>query len=115
MPPERALREYEHAVSGNFKHSTTPLQQLDGSVGICLSNLGRQTGGPGLVVSNDAVADRDVHVAEGIMSCCNLACSCCEKAEAKSGWDQRSATSDRHSEYRSFAYLVAGRRTQGGI
>jgi hypothetical protein len=62
MAPERALREHEHAVPGNFEHAATPLHQLDGSVWKCISNLGRQTGGPGLVVSNDAVADRDVHV-----------------------------------------------------
>jgi hypothetical protein len=61
MAPERALREHEHAVPGDFEHAATPLHQLDGSVWKCISNLGRQTGGPGLVVSNDAVADRDVH------------------------------------------------------
>jgi hypothetical protein len=61
MAPERALREHEHAIPGDFEYATTPLHQLDGSVWKCISNLGRQTGGPGLVISNDAVADRDVH------------------------------------------------------
>jgi hypothetical protein len=61
MAPERTLREHQYTVPGHFEHPTTPLHQLDGSVWICIPYLGSQTGGPGLVVSNDAVADRDVH------------------------------------------------------
>jgi hypothetical protein len=61
MSPERALGKHEDAVLGDFEHATAPLQQLDGSLRICLANLGRQTGGPRFVVSNDAIANRDVH------------------------------------------------------
>jgi hypothetical protein len=64
MAPECTLREHQYAIPRNFEHSATPLHQLDGSVWICLPYLGCQTGGPGLVVSNDAVTNRDVHVAE---------------------------------------------------
>jgi hypothetical protein len=59
---ERALGEYENTILHDFEHTPTPLQQLDRCVGICFSNLGCQTGGPGFVVSNDAIADSDVHV-----------------------------------------------------
>lgn len=65
MTPERALGEDQHTVPDDFERTTTPLQQLDGCVRISLANLGRQTGGPGLVVSNDAVADCDMHVVSG--------------------------------------------------
>jgi hypothetical protein len=58
---ERPLRKHQHAVVGYLEHTTAPLQQLDRCVWKGPSNLGRQTGGPGFVVSNDAVADRDVH------------------------------------------------------
>jgi hypothetical protein len=62
MAPERTLREHQYTVPGHFEHPTTPLHQLDGSVWICIPYLGSQTGGPGLVISNDAVTDRDVHL-----------------------------------------------------
>lgn len=62
MAPERPLREYEHAISGDFEDATTSLEHLHRGLGVRLPNLGRQTGGPGFVVSNDAVTDRDVHV-----------------------------------------------------
>ena len=61
MAPERPLGKHEHAVFRHFKDATTPLEDLDRRLGIRLSDLGRQTGGPWFVVSNDAIADRDVH------------------------------------------------------
>ena len=61
MAPQCTLREHQYTVPGNFEHPTTPLHQLDGSVWIGVPYLGRQTGGPGLVISNDAITDRDVH------------------------------------------------------
>jgi hypothetical protein len=62
MPLEGALGEHENAILHDFEHTTAPLQQLDRCVGISLLDLGRQTGGPRFVVSNDAVTYRDVHV-----------------------------------------------------
>ena len=64
MAPQRPLREHEHAILRYFEDATTPLEQLHGCIGERLPNLGRQTGGPWFVVSNDAVADRDVHVGD---------------------------------------------------
>ena len=61
MAPERPLGKHEHAVFRHLKDATTPLEDLDRRLGIRLSDLGRQTGGPWFVVSNDAIADRDVH------------------------------------------------------
>jgi hypothetical protein len=68
MALEGALGEHENTILHDFEHTSTPLQQLDRCVGICFPNLGRQTGGPGFVVSNDAVADTDVHVGRGVVS-----------------------------------------------
>ena len=61
MAPERPLGEHENAVFRHFKDATAPLEDLDRRLGIRLSHLGRQTGGPWFVVSNDAVADGYVH------------------------------------------------------
>ena len=61
MTPQGALGEDQYAISCHFENATAPLQQLDGCFGIRLTNLGRQTGGPWFVVSNDAVANRYVH------------------------------------------------------
>jgi hypothetical protein len=62
---ERPLGEHQHAVFRNFEHASASLQQLHRRLGIRGANLGRQTGGPWFVVSNDAVANRDVHGACG--------------------------------------------------
>jgi hypothetical protein len=61
MSPERSLGEYEHSVLGDFEHAAAPLQQLHAGFWKSGSNLGRQTGGPRFVVSNDAVTDGDDH------------------------------------------------------
>ena len=61
MTPERALGEDQHTVPGDFERTAAPLEQLNRRVGIRLLDLGRQTGGPWFVVSNDAVTDRNVH------------------------------------------------------
>ena len=61
MPAQCALGKDKDTVAGDFKNAAAPLQHLDGCVGICLTKLGRQTDGPWFVVSNDAIADRDVH------------------------------------------------------
>ena len=44
-----------------LEHAAGRLYQLHVSVGVGFADLGRQTGGPGLVVSDDAVFDRHTH------------------------------------------------------
>ena len=61
MASECPLGKHEHSVFGDLEHATTPLQQLNVGFRERGSNLGRQTGGPRFVVSNDAVTDRDGH------------------------------------------------------
>jgi hypothetical protein len=53
----------ENAPSVHFDLERAPrgLDQLDLGGGEFLANLGRQTGGPGLIVSDDAEFDRDAH------------------------------------------------------
>ncbi len=45
----------------HLEYTTRRLDELHFGVRVCLPNLGRQTGGPRLVVSNDAVLDGHVH------------------------------------------------------
>jgi hypothetical protein len=61
VAPERALRKDQHAIPRDFEHAAAPVKQLYGCIRIRCTNLGRQTGGPGFVVSNNAVANRYVH------------------------------------------------------
>ena len=61
MPFQRAFREDAAAVHLDLEGAARRLDQLDLRLGEGLVNLGRQTGGPGLVVSDDAVFDRDTH------------------------------------------------------
>jgi hypothetical protein len=56
------LGEHAAPIDLDLEHATRRLDQLDVSVRVVLADLGRQTGGPGLVVSDDAVFDRDAHV-----------------------------------------------------
>jgi hypothetical protein len=58
---ERFLGEDECSITGDLEHTTTSLEQLDGRLGVGLTDLGRQTGGPWFIVSDDAVPDADVH------------------------------------------------------
>ena len=55
------LGEHTPAVEIDFEHTAGGLNQANLSVGVRLVNLGRQTGGPWLVVSDDAEFDRDRH------------------------------------------------------
>jgi len=48
-------------VHFHLKHAAGGLDQLDVRVRVQGADFGRQTGGPGLVVSDDAVFDRDAH------------------------------------------------------
>jgi hypothetical protein len=49
-------------VDLHFKRAAGGLDQLHVDVRIGLADFGRQTGGAWLVVSDDAVFDRDAHV-----------------------------------------------------
>jgi hypothetical protein len=49
------------AIAKDLEPPSSRRDQLDLRIRITLPNLGRQTGGPGLIVSNDTVFDRDVH------------------------------------------------------
>ena len=61
VAPESLLREDPAPVDFDLKHAARRLDQLDVGVRVGLADFGRQTGGPGLVVSDDAVFDRDAH------------------------------------------------------
>ena len=61
VPAQLLLGEQEQAVYHDLEHASRRLDQLNVGVRECLTKLGRQTGGPRLVVSNDAVFDRHSH------------------------------------------------------
>jgi hypothetical protein len=61
MPADRLLREHQDAIDDHVEDAAGRLDQRDRRVGIDLRELGDQTGRPGLVVSDDAVGDRDLH------------------------------------------------------
>ena len=58
----RLLGENAATVDVHFKHAARRLDQLHFGVWVGRANFGRQTGGPWLVVSDDAVFDRNAHV-----------------------------------------------------
>ena len=58
---QRPLGEKATTIDLHFEHAARRLDQLHVGVGVGLADLGRQTGGPWLVVSDDAVFDRDAH------------------------------------------------------
>ena len=55
------LREDEHAITRDLEDATASLQQVDLRTWVPGADLGRQTGGPGFVVSDDAITDGDMH------------------------------------------------------
>jgi hypothetical protein len=61
MPPQRSLGEDQHVIHRHFEESTRGRDQLDVGIGIRLLQLSRQTGGSGLVVSDDAKLDTHMH------------------------------------------------------
>ena len=61
VTPLRLLGENAAPINLHFEHAAGRLDQLHVGVGIGLADFGRQTGGPRLVVSDDAVFDRDAH------------------------------------------------------
>jgi hypothetical protein len=61
MSAKGLLREDENTIAHDLEDAATALEQLHGGVGVFRRDLGRQTGGPGFIVSDDAVANGDVH------------------------------------------------------
>jgi hypothetical protein len=58
---ELGLLEYRNAVLQDLEPTAAARPELDVRARKVLRELGRQTGGPGLVVSKRAVFDRDDH------------------------------------------------------
>src|SRR5690349_11561244 len=63
MAPELRFLEHRHTVAANFEASAPRRNHLDVHLRKPRTQLGRQTDGPGLVVSIGAELDRDLHVA----------------------------------------------------
>jgi hypothetical protein len=61
MPPERPLGKDEIAVHGHLEHPAGRGDETDLRVGPFLLQLSRQTGGSGLIVSDDAELDDHAH------------------------------------------------------
>jgi hypothetical protein len=61
MASERLLGEDETAVHRHIEDPTGRLHESNLCAGERLRELSRQTGGSGLIVSDDAVLDRDQH------------------------------------------------------
>ena len=55
------LGKDERAVGDDLEPPSGGLDQLDGSIGVPVLDRGRQTGGSGPVVSDDAELDGDMH------------------------------------------------------
>jgi hypothetical protein len=66
MAARRRLGKEGTAVHCDLENATRGSHQLDLHIGKLPLQLSRQTGGSGLVVSDDAVFDADMH--EGILS-----------------------------------------------
>jgi len=56
------LGEDPAPIHVHLEYAARGLDELDFGVRVGLPNLGRQTGGPRLVVSNDAVLDGHMHI-----------------------------------------------------
>src|SRR5213080_5031289 len=61
VAPDGLLGEHAAPIDLDFEHAARGLNQLDVRVRVGLTNFGRQTGGPRLVVSDDTVFDGDAH------------------------------------------------------
>ena len=61
VAPQPGFLEYGRTVQQDFEPASTRRDQIDGRRWITLPQLSRQTGGSGLVVSNRAVFDLNVH------------------------------------------------------
>jgi hypothetical protein len=58
---QRLLREYAATIDLYLEHAARGLDELDFRLGKGLADLGRQTGSPWLIVSDDAEFDRYAH------------------------------------------------------
>lgn len=65
VPMQLRFLEDRLAIDCDFKAPTGARQQADVGANKCFPNLGRQTGGPRLVVSKRTVFDADLHGALG--------------------------------------------------
>jgi len=63
VPPQPEFREHKGVVHGDLERAARRLDQADVDAMVDFFQLGRQTGSPGVVVSDDAVLDADTHVA----------------------------------------------------
>jgi len=61
VPLQRLFREYAAAIHLHLEHAARRLDELDLRFRKGLADLGRQTGGPWLIVSDDAEFDRHAH------------------------------------------------------
>jgi len=61
MAPDAQFGEHQITVHAHFECTARRFDHADLYVGVLLPQLGRQTGGPGLVVSDDAVLNSDDH------------------------------------------------------
>ena len=61
VAPQRPLGEDQRVIHRNLEDSAGGRDQLDVGIGIRLLQLSRQTGGSGLVVSDDAELDTHMH------------------------------------------------------
>jgi len=61
VAPDLFLGKHQLAVNGHVERAAGGLEQLDLDAGNLPAKLRRQTGGAGLVISNDAILDVDVH------------------------------------------------------
>ena len=61
MAPELRLLEHRRTINNDFEPAAARRHQLNVSVLVRLTNRGRQTGGPGFVVSDNAEFDRNAH------------------------------------------------------
>jgi hypothetical protein len=58
---ERLLRKNEIAIHRDLEHAAGGLDQADLGIGKVLLQLSHQTDGSGLIISDDAELDRDLH------------------------------------------------------
>lgn len=61
MAPQFGLFENWGPVNNDLESALAGRDHRDFDAGVRLTKRGRQTGGPGLVVSNDAIFDRNRH------------------------------------------------------